>query len=297
MADNTKIEWADATWNPIRGCSRVSEGCRHCYAEIVAALDAAPGGAYEGLIARGGQWNGNITVVEDVIEQPLRWTRPRKIFVNSMSDLFHENLPFEIVDRLFAVMAICAAADIGHQFQVLTKRSGRMCAYLKSPGTQGRIRAEIDAMLPDLPKPLSAAAAGPIAWPLANVWIGVSVEDQDCADVRVPDLLAAPAAVRWLSMEPLLGPVDLTRYPGIESLHWVVVGGESGAKARPMQAEWPAALRDQCASLGIPYLFKQWGEWAPAADKSYGMLLIGKAKAGRLLEGSQHDGYPIHAQG
>lgn len=333
MGDNTAIEWTDATWNPIRGCSRVSEGCRHCYAETVANRFKGPGQPYEGLIAKGGQWNGKIAEIDDLIDQPLRWRRPRRIFVNSMSDLFHENVPDDTIDRIFSVMAVAER----HTFQVLTKRPERMRAYL----SQDRRREWADWAVnlwggvdPDALH--DAIMADDKVLP--NVWLGVSVEDQKALDERLPHLLATPAAVRWISAEPLLGPVDLSCWPIYgpdreQMLNWVVVGGESGPQARPMHPEWARDLRDQCAAAGVPFLFKQWGEWCPGesiiqdapaqmgvrlhADFTNGrwffgetdmddpedgwdsepdLYRVGKKKAGRLLDGVQHDGYPAATQ-
>ncbi|EQD41740.1 Phage Gp37Gp68, partial [mine drainage metagenome] len=193
MGDRTGISWTDATWNPLRGCSRVSAGCVHCYAEIVAARFSGPDQPYEGLlhpITHG--WNGQLRFVEGALEQPLRWSRSRLIFVNSMSDLFHENVPDDWIDRIFAVMALAPR----HTFQVLTKRPERMLAYLGqlTDNREHAIGAQMlaisrgrDPGLPELPLP--------------NVWLGVSVEDQAAADVRIPLLLQCPATVRWLSCE------------------------------------------------------------------------------------------------
>lgn len=341
MSDNTKIEWTDATWNPIRGCSRVSEGCRNCYAETVAKRFSGEGQPYEGLIARGGQWNGEIKVVDQVMDQPLRWRRPRRIFVNSMSDLFHENVPDYVIDRVFAVMALAEE----HTFQVLTKRPERMLQYL----SQDRRRQWADMAVHFWGGIEPDALHDSILYDdqvLPNVWLGVSVEDQKAANERIPLLLETPAAVRWISAEPLLGPIDLTEINQIQDhgvdvyscleidgvdveddpfngacIDWVVVGGESGAKARPMHPDWARSLRDQCAEAGVPFLFKQWGEWAPVdrtaeIDAKITMpgqnfklwawpggtrdgwrtgivsAVVGKKKAGRLLDGVQHDGYP-----
>lgn len=306
MADKTGIEWTDATWNPLRGCSRVSEGCRHCYAEGVAGRFSGPGLPYEGLIAKGGQWNGQIKLVPDLLDQPLRWKKPRLIFVNSMSDLFHENVPTEYIDKVFAVMAMAH----WHTFQVLTKRPERMRAYfadLKKSFERGfNVCSYFSASDEDI-KRIANVPQG-----LPNVWLGVSVEDQAAADERIPMLLETPAAVRWVSAEPLLGPVDIGRWlepTGVtcmdvcpddrfvdkdgheqievngcmepicrhcglvatwtgydDGLDWVVVGGESGKDARPMHPEWARSLRDQCAAAGVPFLFKQWGEWVPRSS-------------------------------
>ena len=237
------IAWTEETWNPIRGCSRVSEGCRHCYAETVANRFKGPGQPYEGLIAPGGQWNGNITVAHNLIDQPLRWKKPRRIFVNSMSDLFHENVDDYIIRRVFDVMAQCPQ----HTFQILTKRPERMQQLLSMWERIGITGDHFKGK------------------PLPNVWLGVSVEDQTTADERIPLLLETPAAVRWISAEPLLGPIKLTwedRADGMivdkfPLLDWVVVGGESGQGARPMHPQWARDLRDQCQAAGVPFFMKQ----------------------------------------
>ena len=294
MANKTGIEWSDYTWNPIRGCSRVTDGCRNCYAEDQAARivkqDRERGvpegeGAYDGLLARGGLWNGQIKIVPELLDQPIRWTKPRKIFVNSMSDLFHENVSEETIQRIFAVMA----SSPQHQFQILTKRAKRMRDLLKGKDLRWVVNAQMALTNEGVIPPGNHN----ISWPLSNVWLGVSVEDQATANERVPYLLDTPAAVRWLSMEPLLGPAslcdlenhthladgqplvqalsglvsdgesDITEIAGID---WVVVGGESGPEARPMHPHWATNLRDECASAGVPFLFKQWGEWAPRSN-------------------------------
>lgn len=374
MSDKTGIEWTDATWNPIRGCSRVSDGCRHCYAEGQAAriisMDRGRGipegqGSYDGLLARGGQWNGKITVVDESLGQPLRWQKPRMIFVNSMSDLFHESVPDYVIYRIFAVMAIASH----HTFQVLTKRPLRMQAFLRDFSFDRLVESckgdDGASVIPRHTMQSLWHIFGLIAdsrltcyprrdaFPLPNVWIGVSVEDQGAADERIPLLLGTPAAVRWISAEPLLGPVDLlypeTLWPEgperccdgrecacagqpidpplLYGIDWVVVGGESGPKARPMHPQWATDLRDQCAAAGVPFLFKQWGEWAPGEcvtrksgvvptaslswewqfstedlasegghiDDEPDLYRIGKRAAGRLLNGVQHDGYPPKA--
>lgn len=425
MADKTHIEWTDATWNPLRGCSRKSEGCRFCYAEGVAARFSGPGLPYEGLAHRVGgeaRWTGKVVMApDDVLTQPLRWKRPRRIFVNSMSDLFHENVPDAWIDQIFAVMALAPQ----HTFQVLTKRADRMRDYVaKAEGTV-RHAARVNRLR-------NAKLGNPdawITWPMPNVWLGVSIEDQKTADERVPALLATPASVRFISAEPLLGPINLQRYPTaaaewspdeiendwaafswpdwvpeeyqkqiesfwrleygrgprawlkdmvvqgapatgsnsivyamdrasrqvlgrylhcwnnigrvqlpdgswiccsfgsqLNALDWVIVGGESGRKARPMHPDWPRSLRDQCKNAGVPFFFKQWGEWRqPAAAETYDtsrgnagkppafivdvqgavhcfkesasdsgrtMIRVGKKAAGNHLEGVQHQQWP-----
>jgi protein gp37 len=309
MGTKTGIEWTDATWNPLRGCSRVSEGCRNCYAESVAYRFSGPGKPYEGLaVLRNGRagWTGKVELIEKHLLDPLKWEPGRpvydaatgkrvgrdaaqslRIFVNSMSDLFHESVPDEWLDRIFAVMALCPQ----HTFQALTKRPERMLAYMTRPQMAGRIHAA-EGHLPGR----SAWGNPAPEWPLPNVWLGVSVENQAAADERIPLLLKTPAAVRFISAEPLLGPVNLneiryrdedvdclwnslaayhevlnsnsmdrcaTAEDGVTKLDWVICGGESGAHARPMHLHWARGLRDQCKAAGVPFFFKQWGEWAP----------------------------------
>lgn len=252
MTDRTKIEWADATWNPITGCSKVSEGCDHCYAETIARRFAGTSAYPHGF---------EVTLRPERLDQPLRWQRPRRIFVNSMSDLFHRDVPDEYIARVFAVMARAPQ----HTFQVLTKRPGRMRSLLAHEAFADWVGSFV-----------RVGYSGRWAsnrWPLQNVWLGTSVENQKWADVRIPQLLGTPAAVRFLSCEPLLGPLNLRtgRYAmppdgeilgtSLNGIDWVIVGGESGPGARPMHPDWARSLRDQCAAAGVPFLFKQWGEW------------------------------------
>jgi protein gp37 len=252
----TSIEWTDCTWNPVRGCSRVSEGCRNCYAERRAArFSAAPlfgisgrKAPFEGfaeMTPSGPRWTGRVELIASKLDEPLRWRKPRRVFVNSMSDLFHEALDDDDIDRVFAVMKAASR----HTFQVLTKRADRMCRY------------------------------GHLTEVVPNVWLGVSVEDQKTADERIPLLLETPAAVRFVSYEPALGPVDFRCLAPVDDyhtdaldtpdpscrLHWVIVGGESGPGARPMHPDWPASLRRQCADAGTAFFFKQRGEWSPVS--------------------------------
>lgn len=294
MADRTGIEWADATWNPIVGCSVLSPGCTHCYAMIQAARIermGGPGGAlYAGLTQpskAGPVWTGTLRVNERALDQPLRWRRPRRIFVNSMSDLFHEALDDATIDRVFAVMALAPQ----HTFMVLTKRAARMRDYLSHTD---RVWKLLSAVRRDINPEYREGSRfvddeTPFDWPLPNLWLGVSTEDQERADQRIPDLLATPAAVRFISAEPLLGPVDLTRLAGESSaidsgaddgvkgapaLDWVIAGGESGPRARPMHPDWARALRDQCQAAGAAFFFKQFGEWAPGenVDRMHGVV-------------------------
>ena len=291
MGDGTKIQWTEASWNPVRGCSRVSAGCQHCYAETQAARFSGPGQPYEGLIqitSGGPRWNGAVKFVEEHLADPLRWKRPRRIFVNSMSDLFHEALTFEQIAAIFGVMA----AARQHTFQVLTKRPARArewFAWVASRPFEG------PPAIPDGPWDPMAVALGyarkadvelpraprTAAWPLPNVWLGVSVEDQKSAHERIPLLLGTPAAVRWVSYEPALGPVDFARlappgFPhdtfdalrgvyrgGLEAprLDWIVVGGESGPGARPFDVAWARSTVAACKAAGVPCFVKQVGAY------------------------------------
>ncbi|MDC4224078.1 MAG: phage Gp37/Gp68 family protein [Candidatus Manganitrophus sp.] len=237
MATESHIEWTDTTWNPVTGCSKVSQGCKNCYAERLAhRLQAMGLHRYR---------NGfNVTLHEQAIDEPFTWKKPRKVFVNSMSDLFHEEIPLEYIQRVFAVMATVPR----HTFQILTKRSGRL--------------REVAAKLP---------------WP-SNVWMGVSVESSDML-FRVTDLETVPAAVRFLSCEPLLGP--LPQIP-LMHIHWVIVGGESGPGARPMEPSWVYEILRQCRAANVPFFFKQWGG-------------VRKSRTGRVLNGRTYDEYPDKA--
>jgi len=330
MADGTHIEWTEATWNPITGCSLASPGCTNCYAMQLAGTRLAHIPSRAGLTQpskAGPVWTGEVRFNEEWLDQPLRWTKPRMIFVCAHGDLFHESVPDDWIDRIFAVMALCPQ----HTFQVLTKRSARMRHYFGRPDRECEVAAEAYSLD-------ERVEGGALQWPLPNVWLGVSVEDQQRADERIPDLLATPAAIRWISAEPLLGPVDLCRVRGnlapiagyipLEStdhkpvgLDWVVVGGESGPGARPMHPDWARSLRDQCAAAGVPFFFKQWGEWFPYGeidggghpnsadrgenpglwhvwqDDNFGgfSVKIGKKRAGRMLDGVEHNGMPGHA--
>ena len=388
MSDGTRIEWTDATWSPVTGCTKVSEGCTHCYIErtppfrmqgrkfrcprcdgsgYVEDSDGnrlafgkrgqfIPGDRCSRCSGTGRAGIGDTTGVrlhEDRLTVPLRWRKPRRVFVCSMADLFHESIPDEFIARVFAVMALAPQ----HTFQILTKRPARMRSLLGGWGIQKLVMDRF-ANDDDLYVRRALAAGGGQAWPLPNVWIGVSVEDQKSADLRIPILLDTFAAVRWLSCEPLLGPVNLTDHvdrwreedggecdwghcseaavavrrdyshqdpvfacmlpvcAAHRGLDWVVVGGESGPGARPMRRDWARSLRDQCAATGVPFLFKQWGEWAPdgfgigrlqrgrtyvggiihveSGELPYREIMtrVGKRNAGRELDGVLHDAYP-----
>lgn len=214
MATKTHIEWTEMTWNPVTGCSKVSAGCKFCYAERMAKRLQAMGlERYRNGFA--------VTLHEDLLDVPRSWRHPRLVFVNSMSDLFHEDVPLEFIRRVFSTMI----ATPQHTYQILTKRSQRL-----------------KELAPEL------------AWP-ANVWMGVSVEDARVV-ARIDHLRAVQAAVRFLSCEPLIGPLENL---DLEGIHWVIVGGESGPGARPMRTEWVQSIRRQCRKARVPFFFKQWG--------------------------------------
>ena len=217
MGDRTSIEWTDATWNPVTGCTKVSPGCAHCYAETITLRFKRGGPFLPGKTTIALNWGRLL--------QPERWRRPRMVFVNSMSDLFHEEVPFSFVDKVFEVMEACSQ----HCYQVLTKRPERMRDYIQS-------------------------RYGIKKYP-RHVWMGVSVENQFWADRRIPLLRDVPASCRYLSCEPLLKPLVLD----LEGIHWVIVGGESGYRARRIDISWVRAIRDQCISAMVPFFFKQWG--------------------------------------
>lgn len=279
MGDRTGISWTDATWNPIRGCSRVSEGCRNCYAENVAARFSRPGQPYEGLavnrlvqsmhgLKTEPRWTGEVRFVPEQLDQPLRWKRPRRIFVNSMSDLFHEKLTDEQIDQVFAVMALAPQ----HTFQVLTKRPDRMGDYITNHVASKRS----DVWVWNGPVTEDGKNGANMRFPLPNVWLGVSVENQQTADERIPLLLQTPAAVRFVSAEPLLGPVNFDRigtwrseplsaldeqvgYVERPRLDWVIVGGESGPGARLCDVAWIHSIVEQCRDAGVACFVKQLG--------------------------------------
>lgn len=240
MAERSTIEWTQATWNPVTGCTKVSPGCAHCYAETFAErFRGVPGHPYE--------QGFDLRLWRERLELPLRWSRPRMIFVNSMSDLFHERVPDAFIRDVFEVMSRAS----WHTFQVLTKRAERL-----------------------------AAMADRLPWP-GNVWMGVSVENQRFVS-RVDLLRDTGARVKFLSCEPLLGPLRLD----LRSIDWVIVGGESGPRARPMRPEWARNIREQCLRAGVPFFFKQWGAYNEQGVR------VGKGRAGRLLDGRIWDARP-----
>lgn len=297
MADNTKIEWTDATWNPITGCSIVSPGCTNCYAMKLAGTRMKHHPSRAGLTnpsKSGPVWNGQVRFNEQWLTQPLQWSKPRMIFVCAHGDLFAEGVPDEWIDKIFAVMALAPQ----HTFQVLTKRPERMRDYLQNMedcyhGNSSLFADRWGVAAADAAaSPCAASTIEDRPFPLPNVWIGVSVEDQPRADERILILLDTPAAIRWISAEPLLADIRLSgvsddkqhtwdylsgfkgkmhrdgpSFDEINHLDWVVAGGESGANGRPMHPDWARSLRDQCAAAGVPFLFKQWGEWSPVPWK------------------------------
>ena len=236
MSDNSAIEWTDATWNPVTGCTKVSPGCAHCYAEAITLR-----------FKRGGRYlpgEATIQTHPERLDMPLKWRAPRRIFVNSVSDLFHEEVPFHFIQDVFEVMASAGR----HVFQVLTKRHDRL-----------------------------SELAPQLKW-TGNVWVGVSVENQYWAERRIPRLKTVPASVRFLSVEPLLKEVDLSQH--LEGIEWVIVGGESGHRARPLESDWVKRIQRDCACAGVPFFFKQWGG---RTSKS----------GGRLLDGVTWDEMPV----
>jgi protein gp37 len=299
----TKIEWATDSWNPIRAidratgkrgwyCEHATPGCEHCYSE---ALNRRFGTRVD--YARQNRDRVELFLDERILKAPLCWRDPRRIFVCSMTDLFAEFVPDEWIGQIWGVMALAPQ----HTFLVLTKRTERMrqwCSWVedesgeKNPAAHGV--AELYVGHPAIAGkwPLDRERAIGVAkrgWPLPNVWLGGSVEDQRRADLRIPELLATSAAVRWISAEPLLGPVELNSWPGKawfhrrpEALDWVVVGGESGPGARPMHPDWARSLRDQCVAAGVPFFFKQWGEWL-GADQVWAAIAADELRAAGKL--------------
>ncbi len=256
MAQTSSIEWTDTTWNPVLGCTKVSPGCKHCYAERMAkrlacmAEAAAERGQpvgriehYRSVVNQHGRWNGKVYLAAEALDDPYHWRSSRFVFVNSMSDLFHEAVPLDFIQQVFRVMN----DNPQHTFQVLTKRPQ-----------------------------IAAAMSAQLRW-TANIWLGTSVENA-LVTHRIKDLRKAQAQVRFLSVEPLLGPIPRL---SLSDIHWVIVGGESGPGARPMDPQWVTQIKNRCVALGVPFFFKQWGG-------------VNKKTAGRLLEGRTWDQMPQH---
>lgn len=274
----TNIEWTDETWNPVTGCTVKSDDCKNCYAMTLAGTRLKNHPSRAGLTRQNADgkhiWTGEVRFNEAWLTQPLKWKKPRMIFVCAHGDLFHEDVPDEWIDRVFAVMALAPH----HIFQILTKRPDRMRDYLTNIDVQRIISAahKIDSVGGSELNADHNILGDPI-FPLRNVWLGTSVGDQKTADERITPLLETPAAVRWLSCEPLLGPIefdhlwwwrdvrdasgDIIDYNS--GIDWVVTGGESGKTARPMHPDWTRHIRDECEAANVPFFFKQWGEYAP----------------------------------
>jgi len=323
MARASKIEWCDATISPLYGCTRVSPACQNCYAEKLAARfvrNPQVQHLYAGTVGTGGKWTGTLNLHPERMEEALRWKKPRRIFVASQADLFHEDVPDSFLDAVFAYMALAPQ----HTFLLLTKRPERMRRYFF-----GRRLERVTPALNVTPISVVHGASNSdvllyVRWPLPNVWLGVTVEDQQRADERIPVLLDTPAAKRFVSCEPLLGPVNFSLVTVEDNngcaaqiwplhgsgLDWVIAGGESGPNARPSHPDWFRSLRDQCSQTGVPFFFKQWGEWAftgasnthfmdsdgvlrakaGAGDDGYGAWpcsRVGKNVAGHLLDGQE----------
>lgn len=322
MAD-TKIEWTDKVWNPVVGCSVISPGCTNCYAmKMAGRLEAMGSPIYKGHTVKtkaGFVWNGKVAESNwGQMIRPLSWKKPRRIFANSMSDLFHDGLRDETIDRVFAVMALCPQ----HTFQVLTKRPERMRDYLTARNGMGD--ASICRAINEIP-PQLGNRHGALEMPMTNIWLGVSVEDQTRADERREFMrtIAALGWNTWVSYEPAIGGVDWT---GWDFIKWMVSGGESGPGARPSHPDWHRSTRDWCAGNGVAYHFKQWGAWAPGEvippeivgtrqhahwwNEKWGfgetdmgdpedgwtdepdLYRVGKKAAGRLLDGREWSEFP-----
>ncbi|MBO0752504.1 MAG: phage Gp37/Gp68 family protein [Bradyrhizobiaceae bacterium] len=283
MTAHHRIAWADAVWDPVRGCSRKSAACVNCYAEAETAQSAQQGGWGEGfasITADGPKWTGTVALHEDRLMLPLAITRPSRIFVNAFADVFHEEMADMAIDRVFAVMATAPQ----HRYVILTKRQKKMQAYMADPATSGRVAAAVAAL----------GRNGKLAcWPPANLWLGVTTENQKEAERRVPVLLRTPAAVRFIAAEPLLSAVELRpewlAHPGAAgpTIDWVMAGGESGPNARPIEVAWVRALRDQCARTATPFYWTNWGASMPD----------GQAADDGFLDGVLHRTFPAGATG
>ena len=320
MSDRSKIEWCDATWNVVTGCTQVSSGCAHCYAKT---LHDRRHKAYLAGAKLPEQYAKPFSTVQlhpERLEMPLHWKKPRKIFVNSTSDLFHEHLydrEQSFLNEVFAVMA----ATPHHTYQVLTKRPFLMERYLAEQRRPAYVEHSLETICGE-----HGWCIPNFDWPLPNVWVGTSISNQPDADEKFLHLLRTKAAVRFVSIEPMLGPVDLwcarydnpnggktgavTLWPG--GLDWVICGGESGPNARPMHPDWARSLRDQCQAAHVPFFFKQWGEWdgtgllfppeeyrVPVHDWGDGnwSLRVDKKAAGRLLDGRVWNEFPMSNHG
>ena len=284
----TKIEWADKTWNPVTGCTPISEGCENCYAARAAhRLAHIEGSGYgNGVDSPNPRGAFDVELRRERFCQPMSWRKPRRVFVCSMGDLFHPDVEFEWIRDIWQAASFAPQ----HTYMILTKRPARMLKFTKWLKVHGA------------------------RW-LDSMWLGVTVENQTRADERIPILLQTPAAVRFVSVEPMLGPVDFRKVPGFNrvgldlSRWWVICGGETGPGARPMRPEWAMSLQDQCQVAGVPFFFKQWGEWVSPSqmpgetyreieDFGNGIGItnnprrVGKKRAGRLLDGREWSEFP-----
>lgn len=331
----TRIEWTDKVWNPVTGCTKVSQGCRHCYAERMSKRLA-------GRCGYPAKDPFQVVMHWDRISEPLTWRKPAMIFACSMGDLFHDDVSYDFLDSVFSIILACAVfANREHTFMILTKRPENMLRYLASRtptehlqewarvGDSWTATDDPDVCFNELvyartvhdwdDNGLNSSGSeyrpwGYInsLWPLPNLMLGVSAENQRTADERIPILLDTPAAVRFVSCEPLLGPVLLSEYT--HGLDWVIAGGESGPKAMPVHPDWIRELRDECNSRDVPFFFKQWGEWAPRAEcdlsgvndrtrvvimnpGGHVMLRVGKKAAGRQIDGRTWEQFPQLRQG
>jgi protein gp37 len=342
----SKIQWTEQTWNPINGCSKISAGCKNCYAIPMShrlAHIPATAKKYAGITEKTEKgtinFTGKVSINDKALLEPLKRKKPTTYFVNSMGDLFHENVPFEWIDKVWAVMALCPQ----HTFQVLTKRPERMEAYLGYLEKDGLVCYDsninkyyflgvwgpnehtgisemkyrgFDPFEYDTELKVHKKIVFAGIFPLPNVWLGTSVENQEQAEKRILHLLACPAAVRFLSCEPLLEKIDLNPYVSLSDytewkspIDWVIVGGESGRGARPMHPEWVRSLRNQCKESNVPFFFKQWGEWVKPSqmpDEIYSAIeevgdgigisdverKLGKHASGRLLDGVEYNEMP-----
>lgn len=315
MADS-KIEWTDATWNPTTGCTWASLGCDNCYAVIMTRRLAAMGQKdYSGLTTKK-HFNGVVRNLPHKLDAPFGWKKPRMVFVNSMSDLFHKDVPNDFIANVFATMYECQ----WHTFQVLTKRADRLKVLQNPRFTFAMATLAHNRLKRCSPEKAAIVSVRDIEddirgmWPLPNAWLGVSAENQATLDERLPLLAQTPAAVRFISAEPLLGPLDVGTWffsmMNAEkrcAIGWLIAGGESGPKARPMHPDWARGLRDQCQAAGVPFFFKQWGAWNPLTtvdnrqllpfgdydvETKFGFKRVGKKAAGRLLDGREWNEFP-----
>ncbi len=340
MGDKSKIEWTDATWNPTSGCTKVSDGCKFCYAErvfprsygnnIATKDDGVPPST--ALDKTRKRVFSDVWMHWDRLDQPIRWKKPRRIFVDSMSDLFHENIPQAFIDKVFLVML----AAPQHTYQILTKRPYRMYRYITDGVEHSRIAGALDWLREKHPKLASASSLGILpdvdgaaefSWVAPQIQLGISCENQDTFEDRFQWLVQTPATHRFLSLEPLLAPIKLgltgtCPKAWYEFVDQVIVGGESGPRARPMHPDWVRSIRDECLDIGVPFFFKQWGQYAMASQQAIafdkamcthgkvaefkrealakacsckqweGIAAVGKKKSGRVLDDTTWTEFP-----